>query len=432
MNKKSFIGLGDCCALICCVGFLSFFSVNACAQTSVELKQEQLKIEQDIRKVQEILSNTDKDEKQTLDNLQLTKQKNKLRKDLLRSITKQILVTEQKMLTLAVEIKNNENLMQTLRDKYVKNVIYQYQKKENRSWWRYLFSKTSVSQSVRMFSYLNAYRSSLRRQAEEIKQLSGKIKQQIQSMEQEKVVKRSIAEKKKEELEVLKQEEQQLKLTVDNLRTRKQELNQQIREKKKEQQKLKNAIASAIKKEMLEEARRRREEARKMAKDKSTATVKSKTISSNRTTEKKSSISFDLVNELTENFESQKGKMPWPVEGIIASSYGTDIFEGASVSGKNIGTIFRTQVGASVVSIAKGIVSSSILLQGIYTVIIRHGDHYCGYGNLASVAVKKGDIVNESTPIGTVAQSDNGNWGELSIQIATEKGNVNPEQFLRK
>ena len=118
----------------------------------------------------------------------------------------------------------------------------------------------------------------------------------------------------------------------------------------------------------------------------------------------------------------------------MSESFGTHAHaELANVTTKNNGVDIRTSKGAAVRSVFKGKVVS-IVTNPLYHkgVIVRHGEYFTVYTNLASVNVKAGDEVTTKQSLGTVYTDSE--TGLSTVHFEVWKGTVfmNPENWLAR
>ncbi len=140
--------------------------------------------------------------------------------------------------------------------------------------------------------------------------------------------------------------------------------------------------------------------------------------------------------ELTNNFEANRGKLPWPVEkGYVAEHFGKNKHPLFNVITENYGVDIKTSIGATARAIYSGEVNSIINVPGMgQTVLINHGSFYTVYSKLSKVTVTKGSRVSTKQAIGTVSTDDDGNT-LIHFEIWKVGANgspfkVNPEQWV--
>jgi septal ring factor EnvC (AmiA/AmiB activator) len=158
------------------------------------------------------------------------------------------------------------------------------------------------------------------------------------------------------------------------------------------------------------------------------------TKSSNITAKPKSE--FEKTPEgliVSENFEKNRGKLPWPVEsGHISIPFGPYSVEGLKgITSNSPGITIETQVGSAVKAIFDGEVSTVFNIEGSSAVLIKIGKFFISYSNLGSVNVTKGEKVKVGQLLGKAGENTDGT-GEIQLVLMDEKRNLNPEQWLRR
>ena len=127
-----------------------------------------------------------------------------------------------------------------------------------------------------------------------------------------------------------------------------------------------------------------------------------------------------------------------PITGsyAVTSRYGQYNVEGLSgVTLDNKGINLTGKRGAQARCVYNGEVSTVANIGGSYIVIVRHGDFYSVYSNLASVSVRNGQKVTTRQTIGTVASDGTGN-ATLHFQLRQRSGasanHINPLPWLAR
>lgn len=149
------------------------------------------------------------------------------------------------------------------------------------------------------------------------------------------------------------------------------------------------------------------------------------------------STAMQINRKLTGTFESNKGKMPYPVSGdfTIVKKFGRQKHPRLpKVETNNPGIDIETSRGATVHAVFDGEVSQIFKLAGYNNVIVlRHGDYVTVYANIASLSVKKGDKVTVGQQLGRVyVDKADGNRSVLHFELRREKDKENPELWLSR
>jgi murein DD-endopeptidase MepM/ murein hydrolase activator NlpD len=97
---------------------------------------------------------------------------------------------------------------------------------------------------------------------------------------------------------------------------------------------------------------------------------------------------------LAPTFAENRGRLPWPVEGIVVAPFGTRIEPEFGTRTDAPGIDLATPAGAPVAAVFDGRVArvGTIAAYGRY-VMLRHGSFATIYGNLSEVSVHEGESV---------------------------------------
>ena len=138
---------------------------------------------------------------------------------------------------------------------------------------------------------------------------------------------------------------------------------------------------------------------------------------------------------LSENFESNQGGLPWPLErGIISSTFGEHehpVLKGVKI--KNNGIDILTEENAKVRAIFAGTVTRVMSIPNYnYVIMIRHGEYLSVYSNLDEVYVNKGDMVDTKQEIGKLHTNAKDLKTELHFELWKGKTLLNPASWLAK
>ena len=138
---------------------------------------------------------------------------------------------------------------------------------------------------------------------------------------------------------------------------------------------------------------------------------------------------------ISDDFEKNKGRLPWPVtEGFISERFGINKVA-KKVELENKGVDITTSKNASVRSVFQGTVIgvySPDPSSYTYLVLIKHGNYTTCYYNLMSVNVKEGQKVGTKEVIGKVGFDDE-RGSVLIFQIwKNYSEGLNPELWLSK
>lgn len=419
--------------------FLSFGTVVIAQQgSSEELRRQQAEIQKEINELKETLKATQKNKKASLGELAMVQKKLRLREQAIDNISDQINLIQGTINQSRSEINKLRMELDTLKVQYEKSVVYAYKNRSNYDFLNFIFSAASFNDAVKRVEYLKTYRNYRQQQAENIRNTQTSLHQKIASLEETKKVKDEVLHKQEKEKMVLVDERKEKDEVVSKLKAREKEITKELTAKAKNDKLLRNSIAVAVKREM-DKARAAAAAADAAAKKAEAATPKAP-VNTNATnpvavkpTRAKSVLEATPEGAIiSADFEKNKGKLPWPVENAnVKIHFGLYSIEGQNVKGNNPGLTIETNEGGQVKAVFDGEVVYIFDVDGTTTVMVRHGKYFTTYGNLANVAVSKGQKVTVGQRIGKVTNNNDGN-GELEFLIMQENHEVNPEAWLRR
>lgn len=141
----------------------------------------------------------------------------------------------------------------------------------------------------------------------------------------------------------------------------------------------------------------------------------------------------DHDRELTGSFESNRGRLLFPVSGRyrVVRGFGKGQYSNR-VQTSHLGIDIEVPAGTSVRAIFDGVVTNVSRLDGFNTIaVIRHGNYLSVYVNLASVSVSAGQKIGKGQVFGTVAPDENRSAGLLQFGIRKERQELNPLEWVR-
>ncbi|KMQ71263.1 murein hydrolase activator EnvC family protein [Chryseobacterium koreense] len=143
--------------------------------------------------------------------------------------------------------------------------------------------------------------------------------------------------------------------------------------------------------------------------------------------ETKVMTNFGVNSAVGSNFAANKGRMSMPVSGTITHRFGRQphpVFK--NIVEENNGVKIAVAKGTVAKCIAPGTVSRVVASgDGSKTVIVKHGDYFSIYANLASTMVSANQNVAAGTSIGTVAEDYDSTY-TLDFQIWYGSNPVDP------
>ena len=366
-----------------------------------ELESKRGALQQQIAETESLLKNTKKDVGSQLNGLAALTGQIEERKRYIIAINNDVEAVGREIAGLERQLRGLQRDLKDKKKKYESSVQYLYKNKSVEEKLMFIFSAKSLGQTYRRLRYVREYATYQRLQGEEI------LKKQEQ-----------VNRKKKELQQVKKRREaNQLNAKIDKL------IAEEIERARKRAEE-----------EARREAAARRKAAAKESKSSSTG---GGTVPAKKKAEPLERFTMSKADrELSGNFVSNRGKLPMPITGpyIITSHYGQYAVEGLrNVKLDNKGIDIQGKPGAQARAIFDGKVAAVFQLNGLFNVLIRHGDYISVYCNLSSASVKSGDTVTTRQAIGPIF-SDGGDNGRtvLHFQLRRERDKLNPEPWLNR
>jgi len=203
--------------------------------------------------------------------------------------------------------------------------------------------------------------------------------------------------------------------------------------KLEEERKLAETNKAEERKAAAEKATREAAERAKAANDKvvaakaNEAAINKKNEDAKEEAEKKVMKSYGVGSTVGSNFADNKGRISFPVEkGSVTHRFGRQqhpVFK--NIVEDNIGIKIAVSPGTKARCVFPGVVSSIQSINGSRTVVVKHGNYFTVYSNLASTLVKANQQVSAGTLIGEVG-SDFDESITLDFQIWSGENPVDP------
>lgn len=435
---------------------LLFVSVCAGAQTG----QVQYSMSKDTliarrKAIQDAINETERqleaiksDKKATMGQLRALQNKLADRQRLIGNINQELNSIDRDIRVSSKEVNTLKGKLEQLKTRYAQSVRYAYSSRSSYDMMAFLFSSRDFNDAIRRMKYLKKFRDFRKYQATQITQTQAQLTQKIGTLNAEKTQKDQLLNTQVKQKQVLQEETEQTNQVVQELKSQEGKLLADIEKNKKVTARINKAINDLIEREMAKSTA----EARKAASAGGKGGIKSSSSSGGpegpvndpRKPKAKERQEVELLltpedMELAGSFESNRGRMYWPVEkGYITDHFGVHPHPLApKVMVDQPGVDIQTDDGARVRCVFKGTVTTVFSVPGgnAKIVMVKHGNYCTVYNGLSSVSVRGGDEVDAKQTIGTVAVNEEG-LPVINFQIwkAQGKGNtkLNPEQWIGK
>lgn len=381
-------------ALALCQGVVSS------AQDTREYEKKKARLEADIAMLDRQLSENASKSRSELSRLTLVRAKISGRKDMIRASDRQIRKYSDNIYLTQKQINRLDARLDTLSDYYGKLIRNAYKNRDGRVWYMYILASDDLGQAFRRYSYFKNLSAQTKVQADKIRATREELEDRKDTLRRLKAEAEEVRDAREKELESLRQEEEAAEVIIAQLRKNKSKYEKELAAKKKQVQALEKEI-----KRIIDEA---------MAAEKAKGG--------------KAAIDYTLAAEFSKN----KGKLPWPVEGVVVDRFGQHyhpVFTHVKLPFNN-GVTIATAQGAEVRAVFDGVVKQIVVMPGYnQCVLVQHGNYFTFYCKLKSTSVKSGDKVRTGQKIGTVDTIS----GETQLHFQVWQGSKpqNPQTWLR-
>ena len=379
---------------------LTLFIVNVeCnAQSVSELEHKVNKLQSDIKTSQKLLNQTSKNKETTLREVELLQAQIKKRDDLINTYNKQLDILNKETKAYKNDINKLQGELQKNRQEYADLLVISYRNRNSINNLFFIFSSDDFNQAIRRMRYIQQFKDLLQHKMEEIDNTKSDIKKRIDKNDADKKRIEELKKVQQQEKESLNKDKKSLNDKVTKLKKQEKDIKKEIAQKEKETKNLQAKIKKIIEEEV--------------AKSKANATVDTK---------------------LSATFESNKGKLPWPVaSGVVTKKYGNNPHPTQSkVVVFNNGIDISTEQGSNALCVFDGQVSTVFNTGSTNVVMVRHGLFFTLYANLDKVYVKAGDKVKTGQKLGLIHTGATDNVTTLHFEVWNDKNNTNPESWLK-
>ena len=407
-----------------------------------ELESKRGALQKQIAESETLLITTKKDVGSQLSGLAALTGQIEERKRYILTINKDVESIERELSSLERQLTRLQRDLKDKKQKYESSVQYLYKNRSIEEKLMFIFSAKSLAQTYRRMRYVREYATYQRLQGEEVLKKQEQVNRKRTELRQVKAAKEGLLKEREGEKAKLEAQEKEQKLLVANLKKKQRGLQNELNKKRREANQLNARIDRLIAEEIEKARKRAAEEARReAAARKKTGEKTEKTATASAPAKAKAqplgTYSMSKADrELSGDFANNRGKLPMPITGayIITSHYGQYSVEGLrNVKLDNKGIDIQGKPGAQARAIFNGKVAAVFQLNGLFNILVRHGNYISVYCNLSSASVKQGDDVTTKQPLGQIFSdgADNGRT-VLHFQLRKEKEKLNPEPWLNR
>jgi murein hydrolase activator len=378
-----------------------------------ELENKKKKLQDDIQYLNDLLEKTTNSKQSSISRLMTVNRKINLQEQVIETVSKEMDIIQTQIDASNDTIGLMEIKLGDLKKEYARMVIDAYKTEKGYNKLSFIFASKDFEQAALRMRYLQEYQEYRHRQALMIDSTSKDIGKKVVHMQATKDEKKQLLVSEEEEQNTLAAEKNEQQKMYNQLKGQEKQYRKQLKEKEQASQKL----DAAIKKLVEEEIRKSN-----VGVKRTSSTTSSKPMELKLTPE---------AQALSQNFESNKGKLPWPVvQGVITRPFGV-YSPMPGITMNNDGVDIATSKGAIARSVFDGMVSyvSDDPEYG-QVIIIRHGDFFTVYRHLKEVFVKVGDKVKTKQTLGNIFYDEQNQITDIELEIWKGQNKLDPQDWL--
>ena len=381
--------------------------VPAWGQSMKKLESQKAQLEKEIAILNRQLKENSSAREQALSSLTLVRTKITAREKLIAGCDKTLRVLDDSIRNCRSELNRLQARHDTLQTYYARLVRSTYKNRDSRMWYMYVLGSESIGQGVRRFGYLRSLAAQMSTQATRIRETAAAMQVEKDRLESLRADAAAVRKQIVNERAKLRDEEAESNRLVQKLGKDRKKYQQQLQEKNRQKEALNRKIADMIRQQSQKQGGG---SGKKGGKTTSTA----------------------IDSKLSNEFASNRGRLPWPVEGAVVEAFGKHrhpVYQNVELP-QNNGVTLAVKKGTQAKAVFNGTVTQIFVLPGYnQCVLVNHGAYYTLYSKLGTVAVKSGDKVKTGQVIGTVDTIAGEDLFHFELWYGTTP--QNPENWLR-
>ena len=388
---------------------LLLFGAVSSAQDTRRQESRKAALQKEIAEINRRLKENSQSSSRALTDLALVRRKISARQELIAESDREIQAFDDSVRVKQKEIDRLQARHDTLSLYYDRLVRSAYKNRDSRLWYMYILASENLGQAARRFGYLRGFSREMSAQAEKLRQTQAELEVEKERLAALKADAQSLRKQRQADVENLRSEESESATLVARLEKDRKKYQKDLAKKNREVEALNREIAAIIRR------------------------ATSKSSSGKKSPAKGGKSTSTTVDEaLSNNFASNKGRLPWPAEGTVVDSYGQHyhpVYKNVKLPFNN-GVTLAVARGTQAKAVFDGTVAQVVVIPGYnQCVLVQHGSYFTFYCKLKSVAVKAGDKVKTGTVLGTVDTISGED--QLHFQLWKERTPQNPETWLK-
>ncbi len=409
--------------------FLFLFSQMNGQISRKDLEKQRKQTEAQIALTKKILNETKNKKKQNLKELVTIGRLIEKREELINTINTEIQYVNHDVEQNKTDIDSLNSQLNIEKKNYAGAIIQSYKSRKVYNNELYLFAAKSFNQLFQRLKFVQYLSEAQTRFLVKIDSKKQELENKLAELLGLKESKEKLVKNKESEVNELEVNKTQKNKAIISLTGREKELKTQLDKQNKAKADLNARINTIIAREIAEARKKAREQAAQRNKTASKPTDNKKTTPN---AEANVPLLTPEAKELSDNFASNKGKLPWPVEkGFISDRFGTHAHAKLDqVMIQNNGLDIQSISGSTARCVYKGTVAAIISIPGMgKTVLVNHGEYFTVYSKLKDIVVSQGQLLNIKQTIGTVDEDEDGAT-EIHFEIWLNQDKQNPEIWL--
>lgn len=410
--------------------FLLTLGTTVFAQSSSQLKRKKEALQREINLLQKNLTKTANSKKLTQSEIRALNAKIGLMQDKIGVINSEIRNLDGQIHENTNAVLSLKEQLAQLKKEYAAMIRFAQRNRNAYDKMMFIFAAKDFNQAYKRVKYLQQFSQYRKKQADYINGTQKNLSYKIVVLDKSLKEKSNLLKEQESEKEKLGKNKSEQSKVLNEYSQQERKYSRDIAARKKQQAKIDRDIRNAIQREIAL-AKRRAEEAARAAAAK--AKAENKAAPAEPTAAAKTNSGYlnatPEAAKLSAAFINNRGSLPWPVAaGSITERFGRHRVDQANIDQN--GVKIATAAGAAVRAVFNGKVTTVSNSMGKYFVLIKHGEYFTVYQNLATVNVSIGQEVSTKQTIGVVSGSDG--VPEIDFQIWRGATPQNPEAWISK
>ncbi len=427
--RAVFLGL----VLLCGVGVAE-------AQSQKDLEAQRARLTREINETSRLLENSSKSREAALDRLVVLQRQIVQREELIVLLRLQIAHADSSVGRTTRVLSSMQADVDTLGAEYGRMARAALRQGFLNDRLAFLISSENFSEALARTRYLRQYDENRRRQLELIQMTREALQNKVDKLDDIRADKEKLLGAELTQQKILEESLEDKNEILKSLANDEERLRRELKEQTRDKNQLDRAIGDVISKSNAASEKERVERQRQASKallEEQKRETESKPITIPEPAKPNTPVvtSENYSVSLSRDFNKNRGRLPWPVDGgFISKPYGERAHPTLkSVKVRNNGVDIRTDPGSTVKAIFEGEVVGLQAVPGYnYMVILQHGDYYSVYSNVVDVRVKAGARVGTADVIGAVATNAITNTSELHFEVWKARQTQNPAAWLKR